>query len=345
MPDWLGTAVLAVLASVMPGKMAMAAMMTLVSAGLLAGLYSCAAGLSDAKWSRQQRSQVLLILTPLAICEFLTLGFWGFLISSALCFHVMGKLLRGGTRADLNRQVRIAVMLALAYWAHPLPVMLSGVFQGYLFVIEQWQASGGQITSWKDTLTKFAEAVWPWLLPSGLCVWFAVRLISLEVAPIGVPSMTVFRNRLLDLVHMNGLLDMSPTPTSGGVFVLLLGVLSAGAALTRGRLYPPAKSISTFTLILVVAYVLVPDTVGSGSSIAIRILFNLVAFVTLLALSPGGMEAGHLALCSLLAAVCVLSFGGEYLLVSKRLGPALGRCGSGGRWRYSGIRVAGSASV
>jgi hypothetical protein len=235
----------------------------------------------------------------------------------------MGKLVRGGSRAELNRQVRIAAMLALAYWAHPLPVILSGGFQVCLFVIEQWQASSEKSTSCKGILTKFAEAVWPWLLPLGLCVWFAVRLISSEVMPVEGSTMTLLRDRFLDLMHMNGFLNMSPTPTSGGVFVLLLGVLSAGAVLTGGRRCAPARSISIFTFALIATYFLVPDKVGNGGFVAIRILFNLVVFVTVLALSPGRIETGYLSLCSLLASICIFSFGAEYLLVAKRLAPAV----------------------
>jgi fluoride ion exporter CrcB/FEX len=73
-PNWLSTIVLAALSSVMPVRMTTASMMTLVIAGLLAGLYSCVSGLSDATGSVRQRSQVLLVLTPLAISAFLTLA-------------------------------------------------------------------------------------------------------------------------------------------------------------------------------------------------------------------------------------------------------------------------------
>jgi len=316
----MATVLLAVLASMMQAKTAIAVMMIVAAVALLAGLYSCTVALSDGKWSLRHRSQILLILTPLAICIFLTVAFWGFLISSAICFYVTGELLCGGSRPALNRQVRIATMLVLAYWAHPLPVVLSGAFLVCLLVVEQWQKSSQPIRTWKTTLTKVVKATWPWLIPAALCVWSIARLVASTTAPKNhVSTAAVLWTRLFDFLRMDDLIAMSPTPTSGGAFVLLLGVLVTAAVLKPKYENPRERVISIFTLALIAGYFLVPDSVGAGSWIPLRILFHAAVFVTILALSPGRLEGRQTWLCCFLATICIFSFAGEYLLVSKRL--------------------------
>jgi hypothetical protein len=316
----MATVFLAVLASMMQAKTAIAVMMTLTAIALLGGLYSCAVALSDARWSLRHRSQILLILTPLAICIFLTVAFWGFLISSAICFYVTGELLRWGSRPALHRQVRMAAMLVLAYWAHPLPVTLSGAFLVCLLVVEQWQKSSQPIRTWKTTLTEIAEATWPWLIPAALCVWSMARLVALTAAPKEHFSMkAALWSRLLDFLRMGGLIEVSPSPTSGSAFVLLLGVLITAAVLKPKSENRRERAISIFTLALIAVYFFVPESVGGGSWIPNRILFYAAAFVTILALSPGRLEGRQTWLCCFLATICILFFAGEYLLVSRRL--------------------------
>ena len=64
-----------------------------------------------------------------------------------------------------------------------------------------------------------------------------------------------------------------------------------------------------------------PDHVGDGSYIANRFLLHAAIFLVLLALTGGFFNPRLLTLCSLIAALSVVGFAGEYLLASKRLAP------------------------
>jgi hypothetical protein len=66
-----------------------------------------------------------------------------------------------------------------------------------------------------------------------------------------------------------------------------------------------------------------PDRLGDGSGIVMRLLFHSAAFFVLLALASAAARPRLLALCSLVAALAVISFAWQYRLAARRLAPAL----------------------
>jgi hypothetical protein len=92
-----------------------------------------------------------------------------------------------------------------------------------------------------------------------------------------------------------------------------------------------------------VLFLIVPDHVGDGAYIANRFLLLSTFFLVLLALSNGIFDARLLTLCSFIAALVVIGFAGEYLIVSMRLAPALDeiRSAMAGIPRHSRILIMG----
>jgi len=76
-----------------------------------------------------------------------------------------------------------------------------------------------------------------------------------------------------------------------------------------------------------VLYLIVPDQVGDGTEIANRFLLYSGLFLVLLAVTGGVFDPRFLTLCSVVAALSVVGFAGEYLVVSRSLAPAVAELG------------------
>jgi hypothetical protein len=83
-------------------------------------------------------------------------------------------------------------------------------------------------------------------------------------------------------------------------------------------------SLTALILSSMVLYLSVPNNVGDGSDISNRFLLYSALFLVLPAFTREvSFDARLLTLCSLVAAFSVIGFGGKYLLVSRRLAPAV----------------------
>ncbi len=322
LPDWLCALCLAALSKVVPAELALRLLMVFTGFALICSLYFC---IDATLYDRRQRAQVLVILLPFALNAFLTLGFFGFLISSSMCFVISGLLLRYGLAMPFRLQCLAACLLMVAYFFNPLPVMLSFLFPCAYFIARA-------IIDWRDgwfhfgpTLRRDALNLWPWLPPACALPWFYLRLAkSAEPNPYSLAFNV--KTRTLALAK-DALLSISPTSSGGTLFIALVGILLAAVLVSHRKLFiqNPLRFMTLTLLIVstVFAYLVVPDQVGDGADIANRFLFYSAIFLVLLALSSGAFEGQPLTLSSLVAAVLVVVFAGEYVLVARRLAPAL----------------------
>jgi hypothetical protein len=82
--------------------------------------------------------------------------------------------------------------------------------------------------------------------------------------------------------------------------------------------------LAIFSAILFAVYFVVPDRIGNGTEISSRVLLTFLFSVAVLALSGDlASDARYLRLCASLAAVITVGTCAEYVLVSRRLTPAV----------------------
>lgn len=321
LPNWLCAFLLAALSSIVPGELALRLLILLIGMALISSLYFC---IDAALYQRHQRAQVLIVLLPFALNAYLTLGFYGFLISSSMCIFVLGLLLRHGLKMPLRLKCVTSCLLLVAYFSHPLPVVVSFLFPCACLVAEaliHWHDGWRRSTT---ALKQHAFDIWPWLPPACILPWFYLQC-SKAAGPHAYSMTLNLRTRTVALAR-DALLSISPTSSVGTPFIALLSILLAGVLLCPRKLFAQNRlRFTSLTVLIVVPMVLsliVPDQVGEGSGIVSRFLLYSAFFLALLALTRGVFDARLLTLCSLIAALSVLGFAGEYLLVSKRLAPA-----------------------
>jgi hypothetical protein len=321
-PNWVCAFLLAALSSIVSNEWALKLLVVLIGMALLSSLYFC---IDPTLYQPHQRAQVLIALLPFALNAFLALGYYGFLISSSLCIFVLGLLLRHGLSMPLRMQCVAAWFLLLAYFSHPLPVIISFLFPFALFMAdtiiylrEGWRRSA-------TALKRLAFYIWPWMPPACLLPWFYLRL-SKVAEPRPDSIMSKVTQRTLALAR-DAVPSISPTADVATLFVALLTILLAGVILCRRKLLVQNRfrftSLTVLMVSTLVLFLTVPDAVGDGTDIAKRVLLYSAIFLVLLALSSGVFDAQLLTLSSLIAAISVIGFAGEYLVVSKRLAPAV----------------------
>jgi hypothetical protein len=324
LPNWLCALLLAALSTIVSNELALKLLIVLIWIALISSLYFC---VEATLYHRHQRAQVLVVLLPFALNGYLTLGFYGFLISSSMCIFVLGLLLRHGLRMPVRLQCLTACLLLLAYFSNPVPVIISFLFPCASFIADAiihrndgWHRSAG-------ALKHHAFSIWPWLAPACMLPWFYLRLSKAAAEGTTAESMTFkLTHRTVELAR-DAILYISPTENVGTLFIALLSIILAGVFLCHRKLFAQNRhrfiSLTVLIVSTIVLYVVVPDYVGDGAHIANRFLFHSALFLVLLAFTSGVFDAQLLTLCTLVAALSVVGFVGEYLLLSKRFAPAL----------------------
>jgi hypothetical protein len=324
LPNWLCALFLAALSTIVSSDLALKLLIVLIGIALISSLYFC---IDATLYHRHQRAQVLVVLLPFALNGYLTLGFYGFLISSSMCIFILGLHLRHSLRMPVRLQCLTACLLLLAYLSNPVPVIISFLFPCASFISDA-------IIHWHDGWRRSAAALkhhafdtWPWLAPACMLPWFYLRLSKAAAAGLPAESITFkLTHRIVELAR-DAVLYISPTENVGTLFIALLSIILAGVFLSRRKLFMQNRLRFTNLTVLIfstmILYLIVPDYAGDGAHIANRFLFHSALFLVLLALTSGVLDAQLLTLCSLLAALSVVGFAGEYLLLSKRLAPAV----------------------
>ncbi len=314
-PNWLSTLTLAGFASVMPDELALKLLLVLSMTMLLASLFFC---VDTREYNSRQRAQVLIVLLPFAINGYLTLGFFGFFISTSICLFIIGMLLRHGL--EIESKVPIVLLLLIAYFFHPLPVLVTFVFVAS-HVLSAVLVRGS--LNWRDS--RYLLQAWPWAVPAALILWFYVRLSS--VSQNRHSFIETLKNRAILLSAPKGLSLVSPSPTSAAVFIALLGILGASLFIftKRASTQEQLRSLTLviFSLCTFILYFVLPEKIGDGSNIADRTLQFVIFGLVLLSVRRGALDQRLLTVCSILAAFCVTAFAAEYMIVSRRLSPGL----------------------
>lgn len=322
LPNWLCSLFLAAASKVVSSELALKLLLVLTGAALLAGIYFC---IDVAPYNRRQRAELLIVLLPFALNAFLTAGFFGFMISSSMCFFVLGLLLRHGLSLPLRLQCIAAGLLLVAYFSNPLPVMLSFLFPCAYFVADSTIHWSGHRPHFAATLGRKALNLWPWLIPACLLPWFYFRLAkSANSDPYSLLS--TMKLRILELAK-DSLLSIAPSSSFGTLFIALLSIILAGVLLRPQKLFLRNRlrfaTLAVLILFTTLLFLVVPDKVGEGSLIASRFLLDTAIFLVLIGVATGAFDAQLLTLSSLVAAAIVIAFVSEYFLVAKRMGPAL----------------------
>jgi hypothetical protein len=176
---------------------------------------------------------VLILLLPFALNAFLTLGFYGFLISSSICLFVLGLILHHGLSMPLRLQCVTACLLLVAYFSNPLPVVISFLFPCAYFIAEA--ITHGR-DGWRHSVTALKRHVfdiWPWLPPACLLPWFYLRLSKAGQPDPSSLALNV-RNRTMALAR-DALLAIAPTSRVRTLFIALI-ILLVGALLRLQKL-------------------------------------------------------------------------------------------------------------
>ena len=321
-PYWGDTICLAALSEVVRSNRALKLYVVFVSTLLLLSL--CYA--IGAHGPTYQRAQVTVILLPFAINGFLTLGFYGFLVSSSIGILILGLILRRGLITSVRFQIMIAMLLLVAYVFHPLPVMLSFLVP-FVFVLSE--VLNRPFKGWPDLfafLKPRVWAVWPWLLPLGLILRFTSRFVPSNFRH-SYSLGNSLGTRFVEMIRYDRLfIYVTPLPNSV-IFIVLVAILGVWALLGEKNTTPPSRLRSTTLAILIMSvlllFVVVPDEVGGGGFIGPRLVLEAIFYLGLLALASEHFDPRLRTLCSLLAAASVCTFAFEYSQVSHYLSPAL----------------------
>ena len=320
-PNWLGNLILAALQFAFSDTLALKLLMILTAGALFCSLYYF---LDTARIAPRQRAQTLIILLPFAINGYLTKGFYGFVISSALCMYIAGRLLRGLFSG--RHLLVVSFVLLIAYFFHPVPVLLALIFYCSWLLAGVLNAPGGGWQARTTILRHHSTAFAPWGVPMALMLWFYVRLRSSHPRrPFSL--LADLKLRTINLLGSDALLDVSPSPASGTLFVALLGILAAVALIESRRALPDMRrrmnTLAIFLAASFILYFLAPNAVGDGGEIANRVLLYSVFSLVLLALGTIQIDNRVFTLCSAISVIVVLFFGFEYLLISRRMSPAV----------------------
>lgn len=319
-PNWLASVITAVIA--MPGgsRWTIVVMNVLVILLTVVALYFVVRRSGGALKCSEHRFYVLTILMPLAVNVFLILGFWGFLISADLCFIAVGLL---QDDRIVWRRIVAPVLVLLGFWAHPVPVMLTALIPAAGYARAMFEVRGSGRDTAKNLTAGFAVDILPWCV-AGLFIARFTFVLASHAAKEPVNFRSQVANRLIDLARPEALSGVSPTATVGGLFIVYIALLGVGALAPYGVRHVFRWQLTVFVGILLVLFFIVPDSVGNGSYIAQRALWIAIVATGVIAVS--GVLASnilYLRSCAICATTITIVFAAEFLLVSRRMEPAV----------------------
>jgi hypothetical protein len=324
-PNWLGPLMTAIFTAHSSVRYGILTMNVAVIALTVGALYFVVQKSSAARPNVEQRFLALAIVMPVAVSAFLSMAFWGFLISADLCFVAVTLLQQERT---VRRRCLIWLLVLLGAWAHPVPAMLTALFP-ILSYVGARSAGGAAPHSAGKLAARFAWDILPWCV-AGLAVVSFTLALAKHPATMPFDLKFLLGERLLRMVRADGLNDVSPTATAIGPFVVYVALLGFAAlqalSLKRNAGWSGFHwQLSCFAVILLALYFIAPDAIGNGSVISPRLLWMAIAAACLVATS-GQLASNMLFLRSLawLSALIMLVFSAEYVIASRRMAPAVG---------------------
>lgn len=319
-PNWLASVLAAVIALPGGSRWSIAVMNALVILLTTVALYFVARRSGGALQRPEHRFYVLTILMPLAVNAYLMRGFWGFLISADLCFIAVGLL--QDDRFVWRRIVAPALVL-LGFWAHPVPVMLTALIPAAGYARAMFEAWGSGRAAGRNLTADFALSILPWCVAGLFIISFAFVLAGHgEKDPLNLKSRIAYR--LAGLSQPDALSGVSPTAMAGGLFIAYVTLLWVGALAPFGGGYRFRWQLIVLVGLLLVLYFIIPDNIGNGNDLALRVLWMVIVTTGVIAVSGGfASNIWYLRSCALCAATIIIVFAVEYLFVSRRMEPAV----------------------
>jgi hypothetical protein len=244
-------------------------------------------------------------------------GFWGFLLSLALCWFAVGI---SSSEFTARAKVLAVPLVLLAYWAHPIPVVLTAFFPagGYgMALVRSVRSGAGGLT---NLTAGFLVRILPWALAALLICRFTMSLVHPGSEPT-INQTPPIGTRLISLLRPDAI---APSGSVRGLFILLTAILVTGVVLSKGAMNAFRVEVAVFTAIVLAVYLVVPDRIGNGAFISRRVLLTLLCGVAVLGLSSDlSFDSRYLRLCASIAALITVTVCAEYLLASRRLAPAV----------------------
>lgn len=212
------------------------------------------------------------VVAPFGLNAFLHLGFFGFSLGVVGLLALWGWLLRRGGRSGPGETALVAVLMVLLFYLHPVVAVVAGFVMGWLVVgeiIPRWRDGANWIE--RCQLRRFGTVALASLPAAALTVWGVVAS--------GASEMT-FRNRVdgaTFLVQQRGLVSFHDVEVWFATayawalvatgFLAMLGRWRSG----RGRDIERADGLLLAGVALIGLLLLVPDKIGTGEVIHLRL--------------------------------------------------------------------------
>lgn len=319
MPNWLVPLLLLGLSLLLPAELALKLLVIFTFICLYVSLLLFVRAMTS---PRALPGYVYVVLLPFALNVFFVFGFYGFLISTALSLLAFSLFLSPTYKTRTSSQVALFLLLAAAYLSNPFAVLMTFLFPaaslGYVLYRERRLSS----IVWQEVWP-----VWPWVPIGSLMIWFSGMLSSSGGSEISERAglTQVFRERTLSITTGQGF-PVASTDTVANLLLIIVTLLLAVFVLNRWN--NEAKNRRFIVPMMVFGatsflYFVAPGQVGNGGNIPERILLLAILYFAAIMLAHVPIPPRMATMCSLLAVVSIFLFGLEYVLVARRLAPAM----------------------
>jgi len=269
-PNYLSHVLLAGLLSIAAPWLAEKLLLTLYVLGLpLALRYALRASPTGADW-------LALLGFPFIYSVVLLWGFYNFCLSLVLLLLALGYWQRHAGRWQPTTILGLTAVLTLLYFAHPMSYLVSGLLLGLLVV-------AGSRQRWPARLRELGFLLLAYLPSLPLMGWYIWQQGATTRNPAEHYGENLWNWLRLEPIHYAG--------SAEGTYRWLVAGLLAGATglvlrqIPRGRASRQVGPWALGTLLLLTAYVIMPDEVAGGSITRPR--WGLLSYLALL----GGLAA------------------------------------------------------
>ena len=266
-PNYLSHLLLGSLLTVLPPWLADKLVLTLYIAGLPLTLrYLLRAIRPEAGW-------LVVLGFPFIYSVVLLWGFYNFCLSLTLLLGVVGYWLRHAGRAGPRPVVALAGLLALLFAAHPLSYLVAGLLLGLLALA----APGGQ-RQWRVVAHQLGRLLLAYLPTLPLLGWYFWHKGTATSQPAQDYAANLWAWLRLEPIHYFGAAEGSYRWLVATL--LAAALVAAGVQLRRGAAGWPVLPWAVAVLLLLGAYVALPDEISGGS--VIRPRWGLLSYFTML---------------------------------------------------------------